>query len=117
MFIQGFAGVSRRLYDPTVYANAQAVQGTNVFMSYCAWALGLVQLLFIFNFFVSMKAGKKVESDNPWDATTLEWDTPTPPPHGNFLEVPKAYRGPYEYSVPGQRVDYWPQYKKEPLST
>lgn len=110
MFIQGFAGVSRRLYDPTIYANARAVQGTNVFMSYSAWILGAVQLLFIINFFVSLRTGKKVESDNPWQGTTLEWDTPTPPPHGNFLTEPKAYRGPYEYSVPGQKTDYWPQY-------
>jgi cytochrome c oxidase subunit 1 len=109
MFIQGFAGVSRRLYMPLTYANAQAVQGTNVFMSYSAWILGLVQLVFIFNFFWSMKKGQKVTSDNPWEATTLEWATPTPPPHGNFLVEPTVYRGPYEYSVPGQKNDYLPQ--------
>ena len=112
MFIQGIAGVSRRLYDPVVYEHAKAVQGTNVFMSYSAWVLGAVQLFFIINFFVSLKAGKKVESDNPWQGTTLEWNTPTPPPHGNFATEPAVYRGPYEYSVPGQEADYWPQYKK-----
>ncbi|MBI1909184.1 MAG: cbb3-type cytochrome c oxidase subunit I [Deltaproteobacteria bacterium] len=109
MFIQGLAGVSRRLYMPTVYAHAEAVQGTNVFMSYSAWILGLVQLIFIFNFFRSLKKGKKVESDNPWQATTLEWATPTPPPHGNFLQEPEVYRGPYEYSPPGRTEDFWPQ--------
>ena len=53
--------------------------------------------------------GRKVESDNPWEATTLEWQTPTPPPHGNFATEPHVYRGPYEYSVPGHRSDFTPQ--------
>ena len=56
---------------------------------------------FVFNLFWSMKAGKKA-SDNPWEATTLEWTTATPPPHDNFGgHVPVVYNGPYEYSVPG----------------
>ena len=54
-------------------------------------------------------AWHKVESDNPWNATTLEWQTPPPPPHGNFPEVPKVYREPYEYSVPGVSEDFIPQ--------
>jgi len=108
MFIQGIAGVSRRLHTPTMYAHAQAVQGTNVFMSCSAWILGLAQLLFIVNFFMSLKNGKKT-NDNPWNGTTLEWSTPTPPPHGNFTKPPIVYRGPYEYSVPGHATDFIPQ--------
>jgi cytochrome c oxidase subunit 1 len=108
MFIQGFAGVSRRLHTPNFYAHSEAIQGTNVFMSISAWVLGAAQLLFIINFFMSLKTGKKA-SDNPWDATTLEWATPTPPPHGNFLQEPVVHRGPYEYSVPGKATDYIPQ--------
>jgi cytochrome c oxidase subunit I len=77
-------------------------------MSISAWILGAAQLLFIINFFLSLKTGKKA-SDNPWDATTLEWATPTPPPHGNFETEPVVYRGPYEYSVPGKAVDFIPQ--------
>ena len=51
---------------------------------------------------------------NPWDATTLEWAAPTPPPHGNF-DVPVAvYRGPYEYSVPGHARDFLPQWEPPP---
>jgi len=109
MFIQGIAGVSRRLHTPITYAHAQAVQGTNVFMSLSAWVLGAAQLLFIINFFISMKAGKKVTSDNPWESTTLEWATPTPPPHGNFDKVPEVHRGPYDYSLPGGATDFAPQ--------
>jgi len=78
--------------------------------SWSAWLLGLVQIFFIVNFIMSIKGGKRVESDNPWDATTLEWATPTPPPHGNFPETPTVYRGPYEYSVPGSDEDFIQQH-------
>jgi cytochrome c oxidase subunit 1 len=50
-----------------------------------------------------------VKGDNPWQSTTLEWQTPTPPPHGNFAVSPRIYRGPYEYSVPGHATDFVPQ--------
>ena len=61
--------------------------------------------------------GKKVTSDNPWQATTLEWATPTPPPHGNFLTEPVACRDPYEYSVPGADTDFTPQWQPDPSGT
>ncbi|MCB9799142.1 MAG: cbb3-type cytochrome c oxidase subunit I [Candidatus Omnitrophica bacterium] len=109
MFSMGLAGVSRRLYDPTQYAHGLAVQPLNVVISYSAWLLALAQIPFILNFFISIFAGKKA-TDNPWEATTLEWATPTPPGHGNFLTEPKVYRGPYEYSVPGAQHDFSPQH-------
>ena len=111
MFIQGLAGVSRRLYDGGAqYAHAQGVLHWNEFMSVSAWLLGLAQIPFIINFFWSMKKGKKV-SENHWEATTLEWTATTSPPlaHGNFSVVPEVHRGPYEYSVPGQSRDFTPQ--------
>jgi cytochrome c oxidase subunit I len=110
MFIQGLAGVNRRLYDGGLqYAHAQDVLVWNVVMSWGAWGLGLFQIPFIINFFMSIKRGKK-EGDNPWRATTLEWAAaPSPPPHGNFPAPPKVYRGPYEYSVPGAQTDFTPQ--------
>ena len=106
MLIQGLAGVNRRLYDGGLeYAHAQDTLQWNPFMSYSAWALGLFQIFFIVNFFWSMKKGEKV-SANPWDATTLEWTAPSPPPHGNFVTPPRVFRGPYEYSVPGDPTDF-----------
>jgi cytochrome c oxidase subunit 1 len=50
-----------------------------------------------------------VPNDNPWDSTTVEWDTPSPPGHGNFTKEIAIYRGPYEYSVPGADKDFTPQ--------
>ena len=106
MFITGLAGVNRRMYDGGMqYAHAQDVLHWNTFMSYSAWILGLFQIFFIINLIWSRKNGKKV-SDNPWDATTLEWSAPSPPPHGNFTTPPQVFRGPYEYSVPGSATDF-----------
>ncbi|MBI2060933.1 MAG: cbb3-type cytochrome c oxidase subunit I [Nitrospirae bacterium] len=110
MLIQGLHGVQRRLYDGgAAYAHAQPVLHLNKIMSYSAWGLALTQVFFIVNFFWSLRKGEKT-SDNPWEATTIEWSAPSPPPHGNFVSMPQAYRGPYEYSVPGHPTDFLPQF-------
>ncbi|MDZ4402388.1 cbb3-type cytochrome c oxidase subunit I [Prosthecobacter sp.] len=138
MMIQGMAGFHRRWYDGGKYFENTAgfshwtttlthkigavfgldipdnMLSLNIVMSVGAFILALGQVPFIFNFWFSIKGGKKVESDNPWDATTLDWATPTPPPHGNFLFDPVAHRGPYEYSLPGHVTDFYPQWESEP---
>jgi cytochrome c oxidase subunit 1 len=128
MLTQGMAGFHRRWYNGgDAYldkATAATADGANVFantvaqnidlnivMSMGAWALALAQIPFIINLFFSWKTGRKVESDNPWDATTLEWATPTPPGHGNFTFDVAVYRGPYEYSRPDCDKDYYPQWE------
>ena len=113
MFIQGFAGVSRRLYDGgQLYAHAQDVLQWNEFMSISAFCLAAAQIPFLINFFVSLFNGEKVDR-NPWGATTVEWSAPSPPlPHQNFEGKVEVYRGPYEYSVPGADKDFSPQTEK-----
>jgi cytochrome c oxidase subunit 1 len=110
MFLQGMAGMHRRMYDggATYDLLNKNVLHWNVFISEAAWLMGLAQIPFIINFCFSWKYGRKV-SDNPWEATTLEWSAPSPPPHGNFTRPIVAYRGPYEYSVPGHPTDFTPQ--------
>ena len=116
MFIQGLAGVSRRLYDGgTTYLHAQPVLQWNEFMTMAALGLGLFQFFFIANLFISLAKGDKASS-NAWDATTLEWAAaPSPPlPHVNFDKVPDVYRGPYEYSTNGdngENRDFTPQHE------
>jgi cytochrome c oxidase subunit 1 len=116
MFLQGMAGMHRRMYDggATYQELNKSVLHWNVFISEAAWLMGIAQIPFIINFCFSWKYGRKV-SDNPWEATTLEWSAPSPPPHGNFLHPVVAYRGPYEYSVPGHENDFTPQ--SEPPKT
>ena len=109
MFVQGLAGLNRRLYDGGItYAHAHGLQKWNVVQGWAAWTLGLVQLLFLINIAVSLRRGR-LAGDNPWDATTLDWATATPPPHGNFVALPTVHRGAYEYSVPGASRDFLPQ--------
>ncbi len=112
MFIQGLAGVNRRLYDGGAqYAHAKDVLHWNTFMSWSAWGLGLVQIFFIVNLFLSLRKGKAAGS-NPWQATTLDWAATSSPPlaHGNFETPPVVHRGPYDYSVPGTAQDFLPQH-------
>jgi len=109
MLIQGLYGVSRRLYDGgETYDFAGAVGPLNRMTSWSAWGLALAQIPFIINFFISFKNGEKA-GENPWNATTLEWQAPSPPPHGNFDKPLTVHRGPYDYSVPGADADYLPQ--------
>mgnify|MGYP001411634703 FL=1 len=107
MFIQGLAGVSRRLWDGgQLYAHAQGVLQWNEFMSISAFCLAAAQIPFILNVLMSLFNGQKVDR-NPWGATTVEWSAPSPPlPHVNFEEPLEIYRGPYEYSVPGANKDF-----------
>ncbi|MEA3188838.1 MAG: cytochrome c oxidase subunit [Chthoniobacter sp.] len=112
MFLQGMLGMHRRWYDggASYDVSKVVVWGMSGFdwnkvISMSAWGLGLAQLPFIFNFFYSIWGGKKI-GRNPWDATTLEWVAPSPPPHGNFDVQPSVHRGPYEYSVPGAEADF-----------
>jgi cytochrome c oxidase subunit 1 len=108
MFWLGMSGQSRRLFDPTAHMHNLPSQGLHVIITISAFALMLFQIPFIYNFFHSMFKGEKVDS-NPWKATTLDWDCPSPPPHGNFSSIPKVYRGPYEYSHPDHKEDWLPQ--------
>ena len=116
MFIQGLAGVSRRLADGgATYAHAQGVLQWNEFMSYSAWLLGLAQIPFIINFIITLLKKRKSHPDrNPWKATTIEWNAAPSPPvsHGNFDKDLTVYHGPCEYSVPGMEKDYLPQTEK-----
>jgi cytochrome c oxidase subunit 1 len=109
MFLQGMAGMHRRWYDGGVsWELAKDVVYWNQVISIAAFALFLAQIPFIINFFYSIWRGEKV-GRNPWEASTLEWLAPTPPPHGNFSVQPVVDKGPYEYSVPGAERDFSPQ--------
>jgi cytochrome c oxidase subunit 1 len=108
MHFLGVAGHMRRIYNPTQYEFLLPMQHWNVFITVSAFLLGASQFIFLYNFIVSLFAGKKAER-NPWQANTLEWSAPTPPPHGNFEVQPVVYRGPYEYSSPEVEEDWLPQ--------
>jgi cytochrome c oxidase subunit I len=105
----GSQGMMRRLYDTTQYSHSAPYQDTNVFITICALLLFGAQLIFVVNFFWSLFRGERAPA-NPWQANSLEWLAPSPPPHGNWAGVmPVVHRGPYEYSSPETERDYYPQ--------
>ncbi len=107
MHFLGLQGILRRKPSLTTGEFADLAP-MNEFITYCAFAMGAVQLIFILNFFISIRFGKKA-GRNPWKCNTLEWSAPSPPGHGNFDFQPVVFRGPYEYSSPDWEDDYWPQ--------
>jgi cytochrome c oxidase subunit 1 len=111
MHYLGFLGLPRRYYamGDTAFMPDSAVS-LNASITVAALIVGAAQLIFIYNLIVSLRNGKPA-GGNPWEATTLEWQTPqTPPVHGNWGEkLPVVYRWAYDYSVPGYKDDFIPQ--------
>ena len=99
----GWAGMQRRLYDPSAYDFLKHLLPWNVWISRAAYVLGLSQLVFVWNFFASLRRGKPAPA-NPWEVGTLEWTLPSPPPHHNFEEIPTVVRGPHELGHPDARA-------------
>jgi cytochrome c oxidase subunit 1 len=111
LFVLGIAGQHRRIYDYTNFPElaVEWMQDLRVLATMSLLIMLGGQVIFLYNFFNSMFKGEKA-GKNPWKANTLEWSADSPPPHGNWAELPQVYRGPYEYSVPGRDEDYWPQH-------
>jgi len=106
MHTMGMVGMPRRYSQFTEYRFLDSIHPLVIFVSIAAIITALVQLVFYFNLIWSVFKGKKA-GENPWEATTLEWTTASPPPHDNFAGVlPVVYRGPYEFAVPGAPNDY-----------
>jgi cytochrome c oxidase subunit 1 len=111
MHYLGFLGVPRRYYavGGTDFI-PESAQTLNAGITVAAIVVGAFQFVFIYNLIRSYSKGKKADG-NPWNATTLEWQTSeTPPVHGNFgPHLPVVYRWAYDYSVPGVVKDFIPQ--------
>jgi cytochrome c oxidase subunit 1 len=107
MHYQGLNGLLRRAYA-LEYTYSQAANVLAPTITWMAFVAGAGQIVFFLNFFASLKLGRRVEK-NPWEATTLEWTTPSPAPHGNWETVPTVHRWPYEYGRNGSAEDFVPQ--------
>jgi cytochrome c oxidase subunit 1 len=109
----GMLGMPRRYANFGEYTFLKNAHSLVLFVTVAAIITVGIQIVFYFNFFWSMFKGKKA-TDNPWEATTLEWTTATPPPHDNFAGViPTVHRGPYEFAVPGAPRDFVMQTEPE----
>jgi cytochrome c oxidase subunit 1 len=106
MHYLGMAGNPRRYSQFDVVQYLHPLIPLHKFITVAAFITIGVQFVFLFNLFWSMFRGPKAPQ-NPWEATTLEWITTSPPPHDNFGgRTPVVHNGPYEYNVPGAERDY-----------
>ncbi len=109
MHFVGMAGAPRRYYDYSEFPFLDWVMDLNPIISVFAIVGGAAQLLFLFNFFHSMKYGQ-VATQNPWASNTLEWTTPVKHIHGNWPgAIPEVHRWAYDYSNPDHEEDFVPQ--------
>jgi cytochrome c oxidase subunit 1 len=109
MHFLGLAGLPRRYFTNAEFPMFDELQDINLIITVFALLGGIVQLVFLFNFFYSMWRGAKAPQ-NPWRANTLEWTAPVAHIHGNWPgEIPEVHRWPYDYSKPGHDEDFVPQ--------
>ncbi|HEY4116037.1 MAG TPA: cbb3-type cytochrome c oxidase subunit I [Rhizomicrobium sp.] len=84
MHISGLLGMPRRVYTYSANEGWTALNMITTIGSYI-FAFGI--LLLLINIFISRRRGR-LAGPNPWDAGTLEWSTPSPPPPYNFAVIP-----------------------------
>jgi cytochrome c oxidase subunit 1 len=84
-------GMPRRYFD-----YLPAYESLNRISTVGSWLIGIGFLIGLATIVQSLMNGKPAPA-NPWGAKTLEWTTPSPPPHHNFDVEPVVTAGPYEY--------------------
>jgi cytochrome c oxidase subunit 1 len=103
MHYEGLAGVPRRYLDKKGWVSFNQFGDLDKMITIVSIIVFAMQLMFVFNFFYSIFKGRKVTTQNPWGANTLEWTTPIRPGHGNWVgEIPEVHRWPYDYSKDGR---------------
>ncbi|MFZ3177465.1 MAG: cytochrome c oxidase subunit I [Methylovirgula sp.] len=84
MHLTGLLGMPRRIYT---YPAGVGWDTLNMITSIGAFLFAIGVLLTFINVFISLRRGKPAGA-NPWDAATLEWAVPSPPPPYNFAVIP-----------------------------
>ena len=84
MHLTGLRGMPRRIYT---YPHEMGWDGLNLITTIGSFLLALGVLLLVINVLTSLRHGVAAGA-NPWDAGTLEWATPSPPPPYNFRVIP-----------------------------
>jgi cytochrome c oxidase subunit 1 len=103
MHLLGIAGHPRRYSELTGVQYVAAMAPLQRFITVAAVVTICGQVLFLVNFFWSLRKGPVADA-NPWQCTTLEWTLPSPAPSAGFKgQEPAVVRGPYEYGERGER--------------
>lgn len=84
MHILGLNGMPRRIYT---YSGDMGWNFWNLVCTIGAFVLAFGLLFFFINMAMGLKKGE-IAGEDPWDARTLEWSIPSPPPEYNFAAIP-----------------------------
>jgi cytochrome c oxidase subunit 1 len=87
MMVLGLLGMPRRI---ETYPDGYGWGFWNAMATFGAFVIAASILVFIYNVIVSLRHGE-IAGDDPWDARTLEWTIPSPPPVYNFVEIPQVH--------------------------
>ncbi len=103
MHYQGLAGIPRRYLDKRGWTSFNGFPELDKMITIVSIIVFAMQLMFVFNYIYSIFKGRKVTTQNPWGANTLEWTTPINPGHGNWEgEIPEVHRWAYDYGKDGR---------------
>jgi cytochrome c oxidase subunit 1 len=93
----GLLGMRRRIvdYDPALHFDS-----THLILTIMGFLIALSVLIFIYNFFNSIKHGEKAEG-NIWNSRSPEWQVPSPMPTHNYAQPFEVVGEPYDYGLPG----------------
>ncbi|SMC59904.1 cytochrome c oxidase subunit 1 [Desulfocicer vacuolatum DSM 3385] len=99
MFVLGMQGMPRRYYD-----YLSQFETGNFFAGIGAYIMAAGIFLMFINLALSFKNGEKISQD-PWGGSTLEWQSPCPPPLHNFVAPPTAPGYPYDFKAVIQKAN------------
>jgi cytochrome c oxidase subunit I len=84
MHLTGLFGMPRRIWT---YPEGMGWDMLNLITTIGSFVFAIGVLLFFINVAISLRSGARAGA-NPWDAPTLEWSIPSPPPPYNFAVIP-----------------------------
>jgi cytochrome c oxidase subunit 1 len=95
----GLLGMRRRIadYDPQLGLDA-----THLILTIAAFLIAISVVIFLFNFFNSIKSGEKAEN-NIWNSRSPEWLVPSPMPAHNYDQPFEVVGEPYDYGLEGSK--------------
>ncbi len=87
MMVLGLLGMPRRI---ETYPEGYGWSFWNALATIGAFTIAVSILIFMYNIIISLRKGE-IAGEDPWDARTLEWTIPSPPPPYNFAVVPQVH--------------------------